>query len=269
MNANEIPIEPLDSLRLKTLRRGFEVVESTTPEGASEELPTASFDPTLPARLSESKAAPEESSPRQVVFADSFRYSPAEMNVRELPLSLLAEADWNANRVPPSLLAKIRRSIAEFGVVENLVARPHPALPGMFEVISGNHRLRLLRELEHETAPVVVVELDDAAARLLAQTLNRTRGADDPAAYAKLLEQVLEEFVPEQVTEFLPETESSIDRILREYGTERVELALALCRRASPVQAGRAVRARVSPSALRRCDRPRAGRFCLRESRRR
>jgi ParB-like chromosome segregation protein Spo0J len=58
-------------------------------------------------------------------------------------------------------------------------------------VLSGNHRLRVLRELGHETAPVVVVELGDAEARLLAQTLNRTRGSDDPRAYALLLEEVL------------------------------------------------------------------------------
>ncbi len=149
-------------------------------------------------------------------------------------MNVLAEAEWNANRVPPSLLARVRRSLTEFGVVENLVARPHPSRPGVFEVISGNHRLRLLREIEHESAPVVVVELDDAAARLLAQTLNRSRGADDPAAYAQLLERVLEEFAPARVAEFLPETEASIDRILREYGTEQVEQASSFVPPAEP-----------------------------------
>src|SRR2546423_9269887 len=90
---------------------------------------------------------------------------------RRLPLSLLVEAPWNASRVPPATLRRIRRSLERFGVVENLVARPHPAQAGAFEVLSGNHRLRLLRELGHRAAPVVVVELDDAQARVLAQTL--------------------------------------------------------------------------------------------------
>ena len=62
----------------------------------------------------------------------------------------------------PSQLRKIRRSIERFGVVEDLVARPHPEQPGSFELLSGNHRVRILRELGHESAPVVVVYLDDA-----------------------------------------------------------------------------------------------------------
>jgi hypothetical protein len=123
----------------------------------------------------------------------------------QIPLEQPLEAQWNANRVPPRLLAKVRRSIVEFGVIENPVARPHPELPEKFEVLSGNHRLRVLRELGHETAPVVVVELGDAEARLLAQTLNRTRGTDNPAAYARLLEEVLARFAPARVAEFLPE----------------------------------------------------------------
>jgi DNA modification methylase len=139
---------------------------------------------------------------------------------KRISLERLVEADWNANRVPQATLRKIRRSLERFGVVENLVARPHPSEAGRYEVLSGNHRLRILRELGHESAPVVVVDLDNAGARLLAQTLNRTRGADDPAAYALLLERVLADFEVAEVTELLPETEATIERLLRDYGAE-------------------------------------------------
>jgi DNA modification methylase len=141
------------------------------------------------------------------------------VEVRELPLSSLVEAPWNANRVPVAILERVRRSLCEFGIVENLVARPHPERAGMFEVISGNHRLRLLLELEVEIAPVVVLELNDARARLLAQTLNRTRGSDDPQAYARLLEEILQGFERVEVASFLPETEATIDHFLRGYGS--------------------------------------------------
>jgi DNA modification methylase len=137
---------------------------------------------------------------------------------RQIPLDRLSEARWNANRVPASLMAKLRRSIEQFGVVENLVARPHPEQPNCFEVLSGNHRLRLLADLGYESAPVVVVELDDARARLLAQTLNRTRGSDDPQAYALLLERVLADLEISEVTGLLPESEATIAAVLREFG---------------------------------------------------
>jgi DNA modification methylase len=149
------------------------------------------------------------------------------MDVQQIPLASLVEAPWNPNRMPPALLARLRRSVVEFGVVENLVARPHPEQAGVFEVVSGNQRLRLYRELGFEVAPVVVVELDDAQARLLAQVLNRVRGSDDREAYAVLLEEVLQRFTPVEVARLLPETEATLERVLRDYGSERVEPALA------------------------------------------
>jgi DNA modification methylase len=138
-----------------------------------------------------------------------------ELRAAELvPIDKLLPATWNANRVPPRILEKIRNSFEAFGMVENLVARPHPEIPGKLEVVSGNHRLGLLEEMGISEAPVVVVELDDAHARLLAQTLNRTRGADDPEAYASLLESVLETVTRDQALALLPETDASLERAL-------------------------------------------------------
>src|SRR5207248_2598624 len=69
------------------------------------------------------------------------------METIEVALSRLAEAPWNANRLPAPLLLKLERSISQFGTVQNLVARPHTDGSDRFEVLSGNQRLRVYREL--------------------------------------------------------------------------------------------------------------------------
>jgi ParB-like chromosome segregation protein Spo0J len=129
---------------------------------------------------------------------------------------------------------KLRRSIEEFGIVENLVVRPHPDGSRQLEVLSGNHRLRVYRELGLSVVPVVVVELAGAEAMLLAQTLNRTRGTDDPKAYAALLERVLQDYTPVSVAGFLPESETTIERHLLEYGQDRPEQSSVLVPPAEP-----------------------------------
>lgn len=84
------------------------------------------------------------------------------MKVVELPLNQLREANWNPNVVSSTLLTKLRESLIRFGTVQNLVARPRD---GGYEVLSGNQRLKVYRELGLVTAPCVVVDLDDARPR--------------------------------------------------------------------------------------------------------
>lgn len=149
--------------------------------------------------------------------------APAALDVREIPLERLHPAPWNPNVVKPGTMAKLRESIRLFGIVENSVARPLPdpcPFPncggsGHFEVVSGNHRLEIYEDAELASAPCHVVELDDARARLLGQTLNRTHGEDDPAAYKRVLEEMLETLTVEDITALIPETEHSIDKIIQ------------------------------------------------------
>lgn len=150
---------------------------------------------------------PSASPTGRVVKKEAFR-------VVAIPLSQLEPAPWNANRVAPGLLKKIRHSIETFGIVENLVVRPLGRKPPRYEVISGNHRLGLYADMGLKAAPCVVVEVDDAHARLLAQTLNRTRGSDDRDAYKSLLEEALAALPIEEVTALLPETDGSIAALL-------------------------------------------------------
>jgi hypothetical protein len=133
------------------------------------------------------------------------------VDVRAIPLGKLRAAEWNANRPGPELVRKLRRSLERFGLVSNLVVRKHPTRRGSFEVLSGNHRLELLLELGFDEAPCVVVDVDDARARLLAVTLNRG-GENDPQAYAQLIADVVDALgSSDELIELLPETAESLD----------------------------------------------------------
>lgn len=131
------------------------------------------------------------------------------MEVVELLLERLVEAPWNPNAMDATGQARLRESIARYGLVVPLVVR---SLDDRFEVLSGNHRLAILRELGLPSAPCVAVDLDDAHARLLAQALNRIHGDDDLGLRAELLRTVLAHLTPEQVLAVLPESAQSLQQ---------------------------------------------------------
>jgi len=135
------------------------------------------------------------------------------LDVVDIALDELEPAPWNANRLTPAMRRKVKRSLDRYGLVENLVVRRKDSAEALrYEVLSGNHRLELLRELELATAPCVVVDLDDARARLLAQALNR-RGVDEPELYRKLVDEMLVELDVGDLTALLDETPRSLDRV--------------------------------------------------------
>ena len=126
------------------------------------------------------------------------------MKVTELSLDQLKEAPWNPNQMDEAMFQKLRESLTRYGLVQNLVVRP--VEEGCYEVLSGNQRLQALRELQRSPVPCVVVDLDDAHARLLSQALNRIAGSDDLGLRAELLQSVLEELPQSEVLKLLPET---------------------------------------------------------------
>ena len=130
------------------------------------------------------------------------------MDLVNLRLGQLQEAPWNPNVMEPAMQERLLHSIQRFGLVQNLVVRPIDE--DRYEVLSGNHRLRLLQELGYASATCVVVDLDDVQARLLAQSLNRVEGEDNPGLKAELIKEILAALPQEEVLSLLPETADSL-----------------------------------------------------------
>jgi DNA modification methylase len=154
--------------------------------------------------------------------------------VTSVPIGKVREAPWNANKQNKTTLEKLRRSIRTFGVVENNVLRPDwtvgarsveelgrrrtsrmDDVPGWYETLSGNHRLKLFREEGMAAVSAVVVELPDPQAKVLAQALNRTRGEDERGALDALLRDVMSDLPASDVASLLPQTERELDALLK------------------------------------------------------
>ena len=129
------------------------------------------------------------------------------METVELPIEVLKEALWNVNQVDDSVMQRLRTSIEKYGLVQNLVVRQ---VTGGYEVLSGNHRLRLLKELDIKNAPSVIVNVDDAHARLLAQALNHIHGDDDLGLRAELIREVMQAIPEDELLSILPDTLSGL-----------------------------------------------------------
>jgi ParB family transcriptional regulator, chromosome partitioning protein len=133
------------------------------------------------------------------------------MKIVELPIEQLHEASWNPNEMDLAMTSRLRESICRYGLVENLVVRQ--ISEGNYEVLSGNQRLGILREIGVRRVPCVVTDLDDVNARVLAQALNRIQGQDNPGLKAELLKKVLDTIPERNIMLILPETLNSLESL--------------------------------------------------------
>jgi len=96
------------------------------------------------------------------------------MQIEKMKVSDLKYAPYNPRKIDDKELAKLKRSISEFGYVEPIVWNERTGF-----VVGGNQRLKVLRELGIEEVDVVVVDLDDAKEKALNVALNKISGEWD------------------------------------------------------------------------------------------
>jgi ParB family transcriptional regulator, chromosome partitioning protein len=151
----------------------------------------------------------------------------------EISLDKLQEAPWNPNREDASMLQHLEASIRRYGLVEPLVVRP--AQDSHFEVLSGNHRLKILRSLGLDGTSCVIVDLNDQEARLLAQALNNIHGQDDLTDKGEVIRTVLSTIPADKVISLLPESLGSL-QALSSLGQEDLTQHLQAWQRAQEIK---------------------------------
>lgn len=133
------------------------------------------------------------------------------MNTIDLPIEQLVPAPWNPNCMDAAGKSRLMESLSRYGQVEPLVVRP--MAPWRYEVINGNQRLDVLRDMGMSMVPCVVVDLGDADAMLLAEALNTIKGNDDLGIKAALLKKVLATVPEDRILSLLPETAKSLQAL--------------------------------------------------------
>jgi ParB-like chromosome segregation protein Spo0J len=92
-----------------------------------------------------------------------------------LPLASLVALRRNPQYLTEAQMEGLKKSIERDGFIAPIVVRKRPK--GMYEILSGNHRVMACRELNHTTIACVLVHpCDDARAARIAMNMNTVHG---------------------------------------------------------------------------------------------
>ena len=134
--------------------------------------------------------------------------------VEVVAIDRLVEHSAAANEMPRTTFLKLVRNIGATGRYAPLIVRRHPEREGIYQVIDGHQRLRVLRELGYGKVDLIVWDPDDDEMDILLATLNRLRGKDKPSRRIKLLKRLRERRSVEELGRLLPERAGQIERLL-------------------------------------------------------
>jgi ParB/RepB/Spo0J family partition protein len=122
----------------------------------------------------------------------------------------LAPNPWNPNHMGPGLRAKLARELGERGFAAPIVVRPQGE---DFEIVDGEHRWRVARELGLREVPCVIAAAGDTEARIKTLQFNGLRGENDSEELAALLAELAEDLTLEELAEQLPWTVDEVRQL--------------------------------------------------------
>lgn len=125
-----------------------------------------------------------------------------------IPLSQLDPHPSNSNRMAPDYLAKLAANIGRTRRYPPLVVRPLPS--GRYQILDGEQRSSVLRELGEVGAWCYLWPCDDHDALILMATLNRLEGQDVPARRAALIRELQANESLAALAILLPESEAEL-----------------------------------------------------------
>lgn len=123
------------------------------------------------------------------------------MEVTLIELNRIVPNDYNPNVVPEDIMAKLRAEIAHKGLCEPILVRSRG---DGYEIVDGEHRWQICRDLGWKEIPCIVKDYGDAEAKIKTLQLNYMRGSVIPIKLAHLIHDLNKEITVEDLVKRLP-----------------------------------------------------------------
>jgi len=140
---------------------------------------------------------PRDSGPRlgrglAALLGDAASARPDGEGVRTLPIEQLEPGPYQPRQpIDPASLRELADSIRARGILQPLLARPHPASPGRYQIIAGERRWRAAQAAGLHEVPALVRPLADAEAMAAALVENLQRqdlnAVEEAEGYRRLI----------------------------------------------------------------------------------
>ncbi len=132
--------------------------------------------------------------------------------IEMIPIADLVPHPLNANLMPAELREKLAENIRRTRRYPPVIARR--LADGSLQIIDGEHRWSVLKDLGEQSVACVIWNLDDHEALLLLATLNRLHGEDVPARRAALVAELQQHETLAALAALLPESEAELHSTL-------------------------------------------------------
>lgn len=164
-------------------------------------------------------AAPRLGRGLAALFGDAPPGTGADLVPRTtLPVALLEPGPFQPRTaVDPARLAELTASIKQQGVLQPILARPHPSNAGHYQIIAGERRWRAAQAAGLHDVPVLVRRLSDSDAMAASLVENLQRQDLDPIEEGEGYRRLLEEFglTQDQLGQLVGKSRSHVANTIR------------------------------------------------------
>ncbi len=137
---------------------------------------------------------------------------------RQVPIEFLHPGKYQPRHVMDDVtIGELANSIAEKGVLQPLLVRPHPVHAEQFEIIAGERRWRAAQRAKLHQVPVIIREFTDVEALEVGLIENLQRQDLSPIEEAQGYQRLLDEFkhTQEKLADVVGKSRSHVANTLR------------------------------------------------------